>query len=74
MRCFILLPCCTFWNLCRQFGAKVVPHQPILKAVPSLFESKDGKARDKVKELVVGNLLRQDVNASMSTIEGCSCV
>lgn len=27
--------------------------QPVLKALPPLFESKDGKARDKVKELVV---------------------
>ncbi|GLC42611.1 hypothetical protein PLESTB_001118900 [Pleodorina starrii] len=35
------------------FGHRVVAPQPIIKALPALFESKDGKARDKVKELVV---------------------
>ncbi len=27
--------------------------KPVLKALPPLFETKDGKARDKAKELVV---------------------
>ena len=35
------------------FGTKVVPPQATFKALPSLFESKDGKAREKVKDLVV---------------------
>eukprot|EP00798_Chlamydomonas_sp_ICE-L_P001437 gene1437-32811_t len=35
------------------FGAKVITPQPVLKALPKLFETKDGKARDKVKDLVV---------------------
>ncbi len=39
---------------CRAFGAKVVPANTVLKALPPLFESKDAKARDKVKEIVVG--------------------
>ncbi|CAD7700615.1 unnamed protein product [Ostreobium quekettii] len=34
------------------FGTKVVPPQPILKALPPLFESRDAKAREKVKALV----------------------
>ena len=35
------------------FGAKVVPPQLVMKALPKLFETKDGKARDKVKDVVV---------------------
>ncbi|GIL58886.1 hypothetical protein Vafri_13702 [Volvox africanus] len=35
------------------FGHRVVPPQPIMKALPSLFDSKDGKAREKVKDIVV---------------------
>ncbi len=35
------------------FGAKVVPPQQVMKALPKLFETKDGKARDKVKDVVV---------------------
>ncbi|GAX77872.1 hypothetical protein CEUSTIGMA_g5314.t1 [Chlamydomonas eustigma] len=35
------------------FGTKTIPPQPILKALPALFDSKDGKAREKVKDLVV---------------------
>lgn len=35
------------------FGTKTVPPQPVFKALPALFESKDGKAREKVKDLVV---------------------
>jgi len=35
-----------------QFGTKVVPPQPILKSLPPLFDTKDAKIRDKVKELV----------------------
>ena len=35
------------------FGTKVVPPQPILKALPKLVEVKDDKARAKIKELVV---------------------
>ena len=35
------------------FGTKVVPPQATFKALPALFESKDGKAREKVKDLVV---------------------
>eukprot|EP00232_Nephroselmis_pyriformis_P008410 CAMPEP_0182876752 /NCGR_PEP_ID=MMETSP0034_2-20130328/14326_1 /TAXON_ID=156128 /ORGANISM="Nephroselmis pyriformis, Strain CCMP717" /LENGTH=510 /DNA_ID=CAMNT_0025009557 /DNA_START=53 /DNA_END=1581 /DNA_ORIENTATION=- len=37
----------------RTFGAKVVQPQPILKGIPPLFESKDGKMRDAVKSLTV---------------------
>ena len=40
---------------CSLFGTKVIVAQPVFKAVPGLFESKDGKARDKVKELLVQN-------------------
>lgn len=36
-----------------QFGTKVMEPKPVLKALPPLFDTKDGKARDKVKELVV---------------------
>jgi len=35
-----------------QFGTKVMMPQPILKALPPLFDSKDAKIRAKVKELV----------------------
>jgi cytoskeleton-associated protein 5 len=35
------------------FGTKVVDPKPLFKALPSLFESKDGKAREKVKDLLV---------------------
>ncbi|EFJ44246.1 microtubule organizing protein mora [Volvox carteri f. nagariensis] len=35
------------------FGHRVVAPQPMIKALPALFESKDGKARDKVKDLVM---------------------
>ncbi|KAG2491479.1 hypothetical protein HYH03_010264 [Edaphochlamys debaryana] len=35
------------------FGHRVVVPQPIIKALPALFEVKDNKARDKVKEIVV---------------------
>lgn len=35
-----------------QFGTKVMSPQPILKALPPLFDSKDAKIRAKVKELV----------------------
>ena len=35
-----------------QFGTKVMTPQPILKALPPLFDSKDAKIRAKVKELV----------------------
>lgn len=39
--------------VCSLFGHRVVTPQPIIKALPALFESKDGKAREKVKEIVV---------------------
>lgn len=35
------------------FGPKVVPVRPLFGALPALFEVKDGKARDKVKEITV---------------------
>lgn len=35
------------------FGGRVVPGQALLKALPPLFESKDAKARERVKEIVV---------------------
>lgn len=34
------------------FGTKVMTPQPILKALPPLFDSKDAKIRAKVKEMV----------------------
>lgn len=40
-------------HACSLFGHRVVTPQPIIKALPALFESKDGKAREKVKEIVV---------------------
>ncbi|KXZ46795.1 TOG1 protein [Gonium pectorale] len=41
------------YNAIHMFGHRVVAPQPIIKALPALFESKDGKAREKVKEIVV---------------------
>lgn len=39
--------------LCRSFGAPTVPVKQLIKDLQPLFESKDVKARDKVKEIVV---------------------
>ncbi|PNH12606.1 Protein MOR1 [Tetrabaena socialis] len=41
------------YHTINHFGHRVVTPNPILKALPALFESKDGKAREKVKEIVV---------------------
>jgi hypothetical protein len=38
---------------CSTFGTKVVLPQATFKALPVLFETKDGKAREKVKDLLV---------------------
>lgn len=46
MLCWLLLAC-------RSFGVPTVPVKLLVKDLPSLFESKDVKARDKVKEIVV---------------------
>jgi hypothetical protein len=35
------------------FGARVVPINEVLNALPALLESKDAKARDKTKEIMV---------------------
>ncbi|KAG1659479.1 hypothetical protein FOA52_005506 [Chlamydomonas sp. UWO 241] len=35
------------------FGTKVLDPKPLFKALPALFETKDGKAREKVKDLLV---------------------
>ncbi|KAL6753732.1 armadillo-type protein [Haematococcus lacustris] len=35
------------------FGVKVIIPQPVIKATPAVADSKDGKAREKAKELVV---------------------
>lgn len=48
-----LLPVCLPLPMLSAFGTKTVPPQPVFKALPALFESKDGKAREKVKDLVV---------------------
>lgn len=39
----------------RAFGAKALPAQAILKALPPLFESKDAKARELAKLIVVSS-------------------
>eukprot|EP00198_Chlamydomonas_reinhardtii_P006227 XP_001695563.1 microtubule associated protein [Chlamydomonas reinhardtii] len=41
------------YNTINLFGHRVVTPKPIMVALPALFESKDGKAREKVKEIVV---------------------
>ncbi|KAG2440105.1 hypothetical protein HXX76_004219 [Chlamydomonas incerta] len=41
------------YNTVNLFGHRVVTPKPIIVALPALFESKDGKAREKVKEIVV---------------------
>ena len=40
-------------HLFSSFGTKVVLPQSTFKALPVLFETKDGKAREKVKDLLV---------------------
>lgn len=37
----------------RAFGGRALPAQAILKALPPLFDSKDAKARERVKEITV---------------------
>lgn len=44
-------PC--FAGACRSFGVPTVPAKQLIKDLPKLFESKDVKARDKVKEIMV---------------------
>lgn len=46
-------PCLRVSCLASLFGHRVVTPKPIMVALPALFESKDGKAREKVKEIVV---------------------
>ncbi|KAJ9516595.1 hypothetical protein QJQ45_015220 [Haematococcus lacustris] len=43
----------TLHALCSLFGVKVIIPQPVIKATPAVADSKDGKAREKAKELVV---------------------
>jgi hypothetical protein len=44
---------CVFCSTCRSFGVPTVPVKVLIKDLQPLFESKDVKARDKVKEIVV---------------------
>jgi len=39
--------------VCSSFGTPTVPVKQLIKELQPLFESKDVKARDKVKEIVV---------------------
>jgi hypothetical protein len=56
------------WMPCRSFGTPAVPVKQLIKDLQPLFESKDVKARDKVKEIVVGSLLRGGVGGSMNAV------
>lgn len=44
----------TLLQVVRAFGARALPAQVILKALPPIFESKDAKARELAKLIVVG--------------------
>lgn len=47
---------------CSLFGTKVIVPQPIIKAIPGVADSKDGKAREKAKELTVSSQYVADGN------------
>lgn len=53
------------WMPCRSFGTPAVPVKQLIKDLQPLFESKDVKARDKVKEIVVGSEWLADVESSL---------
>lgn len=50
---FDLQSSCHVAVVCSSFGTPTVPVKQLIKELQSLFESKDVKARDKVKEIVV---------------------
>lgn len=56
---------------CSQFGPKVVKPQPIVKALPSLFDAKQEQIRDSVKKLAVrlrGRLAQRVVETIPCTV------
>ena len=53
---------------CSEFGHKVVPPQPLLKALPTLFDAKQPAVRDAMKKLMVTCKYTTEANPTVCSL------